>query len=304
MFDAGGTWSAVIAQLPMARRDALVLFEEHVRAAWSTREPDGPSDDDLVAMARLFRISRFSEPPDGAEWRLAKHLLGERLYGGPDRGEQPMLALLDISRRAIRSGAPQDRDGLLRSLRSAGHAEVSAPGFDEDIAAVLAYSTQERIRLRKHTLLPLDGIEPIERDCLKPLLNAARDGSLLVTGEPGAGKTGVLLRLADLAEQEPGPVLFFSVERFSWFTHRSNFRVELDIKHDLLNVLAAWPGDTPGLLIIDALDASRGGPSEQVLATFIADAVAKVGERWSIVASIRSFDLRNGRRFRDLTGIR
>ncbi|OAX65036.1 hypothetical protein A6R71_09870 [Xanthomonas translucens pv. arrhenatheri] len=300
MFDAGGTWPAVLALLSAAQREALALFEDHVRVAWEKRKPVGPSDDDLVAMARLFRIARFSEPGEGAEWRLASHLLGGRLYGSADKGEQPMLALLDISRRAIRSGAPQDRKGLLRSLRSAGHLEVAAPGFDEDIATVLAYSTHERERLKKHTVLPLDGIAPLERDCLKPLLDAARDGSLLVTGEPGAGKTGVLLRLADLAEQKSGPVLFLSVERFSGFTHRRNFRDELGIVRDLLDVLAAWPGDTPGLLIIDALDASRGGPSEQVLATFIADAVAKIGERWSIVASIRSFDLRNGQRFRDL----
>ena len=300
MFDLGGTWPAVMALSPAVRCEALALFEAHVRAAWATREPTGPSDDDLVAMARLFRIARFSEPAEGAEWRLASHLLGGRLYGGADKGEQPLLALLDISRRAIRSGAPQNRDGLLRNLRSAGHPEVAAPGFDQDISAVRAYSTQERERLKKHTVLPLEGIAPIERDCLRPLLNAARDGSLLVTGEPGAGKTGVLLRLADLAEQEPGPVLFLSVERFSGFTHRRNLREELGIVHDLLDVLAAWPGDTPGLLIIDALDASRGGPSEQVLTTFIADAVATIGERWSIVASIRSFDLRNGQRFRDL----
>lgn len=300
MFDAGGTWAAIIALLPEARRKALAVFEYHVRTAWATREPIGPSDDDLVAMARLFRIARFPEPAKGAEWRLASQLLGGRLYGSADKGEQPMLALLDISRRAIRSGAPQDRNGLLRSLRSAGHPEIAAPGFDDDIAAVLAYSTQERERLRKHTVLPLNGIAPIERDCLRPLLNATMDGSLLVTGEPGAGKTGVLLRLADLAAQEPGPVVFLSVERFSGFTHRRDFRDELGIVHDLLEVLAAWPGDTPALLIIDALDASRGGPSEQVLATFIADAVAKIGERWSVVASIRSFDLRNGQRFRDL----
>lgn len=300
MFDAGGEWPTVMAQLPRIRQDALTLFEGHVRTAWATRETTEPSNDDLVAMTRMFRILRFSEPAEGAEWRLTTHLLGERLYGGAEKGAGPMRALLEICRRAIRSGAPQDRQGLLRSLRSIGFPEVAAPGFGEDITAVLAYSTQERERLKKHTVMPLDGIAPIERDCLRPLLSAARDGSLMVTGEPGAGKTGVLLRLADLAEEEPGPVLFLSVERFSGFTHRRNFRDELSITHDLLEVLAAWPGDTPGLLIIDALDASRGGPSEQVLAAFIADAVARIGERWSVVASIRSFDLRNGQRFRDL----
>jgi len=37
-----------------------------------------------------------------------------------------------------------------------------------------------------------------------------------------------------------------------------------------------------------------------VIADFIAEAVEKVGARWSVVASIRSFDLRNGRRFREI----
>ena len=300
MFDHGGVWVPVIAQAPDDRRHALSVFEAHVRAAWAVRTPLALTADDIVAMARLFRIRRFVEDTTGATWREMSHLLGRRLFGRDEAGEAPLAALLGVSRKSIRTGAPVDRAGLLRALRAEGHIDVSAPAYDKDIAALRAYSDNERKRLRKHTRLPLgDGI-PIHRECLAPLLDATAGGSLLVTGDPGAGKTGVLLTMADRLAAGSGPMLFLSVERFSGLTLRSQFRTELKLDHDPVDVLAAWPGGEPGILIVDALDASRGGPSEQVISTFIADAVEKVGARWSIVASIRSFDLRNGQRFREI----
>jgi hypothetical protein len=303
MFDHGGVWDVVIAQAPGDRRDALALFETHVRRAWARRMASPLAGDALVAMARLFHIQRFAEDASGTTWRETSHLLGRRLFGGDDAGDAPMAALLGLSRKFIRTGAPVDRAGLLRALRAEGHVDVSAPAYDKDIAALLAYSDDERSRLRKHTCLPLGEGIPVQRDCLEPLLDAVAGGNLLVTGEPGAGKTGVLLSLAERLAREPGPLLFLSVERFSGFTLRSNFRTELRLDHDPVEVLAAWPAAEPGVLIIDALDASRGGPSEPVIAAFIADAVEKVGARWSIVASIRTFDLRNGQRFREIVPV-
>jgi len=300
MFDHGGVWDTVIAQVPDDKRDALTLFETHVRTAWTNHATEPLTSDDLVAMARLFRIRRFAEDATEAEWRDASHLLGRRLFGSDQAGASPLTALLGLSRKFIRTGAPVDRVGLLRALRSEGHVDVSAPAYDKDIASLLAYSEYERVRLRKHTRLPIDNGIPIIRDCLDPLLAATEEGSLLVTGEPGAGKTGVLLTLAERLAKGSGPVVFLSVERFSGFNKQSDFRAELKLDHDPIEVLAAWPGAKPGVLIIDALDASRGGPSEPIIASFIADAVEKVGARWSIVASIRSFDLRNGQRFREI----
>lgn len=300
MFDHGGVWDVVIAQVPNDKRDALNLFESHVRRAWASRGALPLTGDDLVAMARLFRVGRFAENASGATWRETSHLLGRRLFGGEDAGAAPMDALLGLSRGFIRTGAPVDRGGVLRALRGKGHVDISAPAYNKDIAALLAYSAGERGRLKKHTCLPLGEGIPIQRDCLGALLAATGGGSLLVTGEPGAGKTGVLLAVAERLAEEPRPLVFLSVERFSGFTMRNDFRAELKLEHDPIEVLAAWPGVQPGVLIIDALDASRGGPSEPVIAAFIADAVEKVGARWSIVASIRSFDLRNGQRFREI----
>jgi hypothetical protein len=192
--------------------------------------------------------------------------------------------------------------GTQRTTSSRGGVPLLPPplGFEKDIEMLLAYSREERRCLGKRMSLPIDGGILIPRDCLAPLRAAAESGSLLVTGEPGAGKTGVLLRLADQMEEASRPVLFLSVERFSGFRTRSDFRGELKLDHDPIEVLGAWPGTSRGVLIVDALDASRGGPSETVISLFIEEAVHKLGARWSIVASIRSFDLRNGRRFREL----
>ncbi|GEN11908.1 hypothetical protein SAMN05443572_113198 [Myxococcus fulvus] len=300
LFDHGGVWDEVNARATAEVRSALRVFEAHVRSAWST-DLNAPLDvGDLVELARLFQIRRFPEDATSEAWRATAHLLGRGLYGSAGAGEGPMATLLGLCRRFIRTGAPVDRAGAMRGLRSAGHVDVSSPGFDKDIEAILTYSHKERERLRKHMSLPIDNGIPVPRDCLTPLRVAAESGSLLVTGEPGAGKTGVLLQLADQMGEAPGPALFLSVERFSGFRKRSDIREELGLDHDPIEVLRAWPGASPGLLIVDALDASRGGPSEAVIASFIEDAVRALGARWSIVASIRSFDLRNGRRFREI----
>lgn len=300
MFDLGGEWGVVKAQLPEVRRRPLEVLEQHFRREWSNVSATPIDEMVLANLARIFRIVRFPDASADNEWRQIAQVLGRRVYGDDADGTAPMDSLLGIERQAIRTGAPANREGLLLALRAIGHFDVASPNFDADIQALLTYSKEERRRLEKHTKLPFPGAQPIRRDCLEPLLTATADGSLLVTGEPGAGKTGVLLRLADLLDSRPGPVIFLSVERFSGFTNRGDFKTEIGLTNDLIEILAAWPGDAPGTLIIDALDASRGGLSEPVIAAFIADAVAKVGRRWSVIASIRSFDLRNGRRFKEV----
>ena len=109
--------------------------------------------------------------------------------GGP-----PTLALLDIVRQLIRSGASADRSGLARALRSAGYPETRAPGFDADIAALRKYTRDECERLARHAVLEADRRVPVARECL-PALKAAIDrGSLLVIGEPVGARRAYLSR--------------------------------------------------------------------------------------------------------------
>jgi hypothetical protein len=298
-FDRGGAWADVVAQVSDAQRDALAVFRDHVTRTWKSDFGSDPGDEDLVDLARLFRIRRFGVDAASADWREATSLVGSRLYAGADLGGPPTSALLEIVRQLIRSGAAANRNGLARALRIAGYPDARAPGFDQDIDGLRRYTTEECERLARHTRLEADRQVPLLRECLPALKAAIGDGSLLVIGEPGAGKTGVLVALAREFLTQTAPFVLLSVDRLAGITKLSDLKGELGLKHDLLDVLEAWPGDEPGVIIIDALDASRGGPSEAVFASLIELALPRLGERWSIVASIRTFDLLNGRRFRE-----
>jgi hypothetical protein len=299
-FDNGGDWLEVVGRVSESQRKALNIFADHARVAWRAAAGSDAVDLDLVDLARLFRIRRFGIDAASGDWREASNLVGAALFGRQDAGGPPTLALLNTVRQLIRNGAAADRAGLVRALRAAGHSDTRAPGFDGDVEALRRYSKEECDRLARHTRLPIGEGLPLNRECLPSLNAAIGGGSLLVIGDPGAGKTGALVALAAQLVIGIAPFVFFSVERLVGLTKLSDFRQELDLKNDLLDVLAAWPGIEPGIFIIDALDASRGGPSEAVIASLIELAVARLGERWSIVASIRTFDLLNGRRFRDV----
>ncbi|WP_163870644.1 ATP-binding protein [Myxococcus eversor] len=298
-FDFGGDWPTILAQLNAQRRVAMELFEQHVRSAWQTETNSGPTCADLVELARLFRIERFDIDSGSADWRDASRVLGSSLFEREGAGDTPLSSLLGTVRGLVQSGAPADQRGLLRALRTAGHEDTRAPRYEEDIDRIRESTRHELQRLERHQRLEIGGGVLISRECLTPLDAAVKEGSILLCGEPGAGKTGLLVALASNWSCSNAPVVVISVDRLSGIATRHALRSEFGLENDLLEVLAHWPGRNAGLLVIDALDASRGGPAEAVFSSLIEEAVVRLGERWSVVASVRTFDLKSGRRFRE-----
>ncbi len=301
-FQLGGTWSKTKGQRNLAQQQALDAFETIARPAWKACTKSAPTEADLVDMARIFRIARFSMTEGASDWREASRLLGRRLYGNEAAGDEPLRALKNILRAMIKSGAPADRNGLLQALRSRGYDDTEAPGFETDVSRLKKASADELARLSVHARLRLGSGLSISRECDGPLLQAIAGGSLLVIGEPGAGKTGALVSAASTVSAAGETVVLLSVDRFPGVRIAQDLASELGLKHPLLDTLAAFPGTGPKRLIIDALDAARGGAAEAVFATLIEDANAKLGPEWSVVASIRTFDLKNGQRFKHAFG--
>lgn len=297
-FDLGGRWAVTKLQRNAAQRSALDALETIVTAAWTAHCGVPPTDGDLADMARSFHLARFSMDEGDADWREASRLLGRHLYGCDAAGDTPLRDLRGIMRDLIGSGAPANRNGLLNALRRRGHVDTGAPRFEDDVARLKFATEAELGRLAAHGRLPVGGGVTITRECDAPMAAAIVSGSLLVVGEPGAGKTGALVHAATALTEGSAFVAFLSVDRFPGVAIAADLASELRLGHALIEVLAAVPGPGPKYLLIDALDAARGGPAEGVFASLIEQVRSELADEWVVVASIRTFDLRNGRRYR------
>lgn len=296
-FGLGGTWSTTVPQRNKAEQAALTAFSTIAVPAWTTNRGSPPVDADLVDMARIFRVARFAMDEGDTDWREASHVLGRRVFGDEAAGDAPLRDLRAIIRDLIANGASADRPGLLRALRLRGHVDIASPDFAADIASLNAATQSELERLALHTRLPIGGGVALARVSDAPMDSAIATGSLLIVGEPGAGKTGALVAAASRRIAAGDAVLFLSVDRFPGVAINAHLQSELGLAHPLFDVLAAYPGSGRKILFIDALDAARGGPAEAVFASVI-EAVRTHLDDWNVIASIRTFDLRNGRRYR------
>lgn len=297
-FDLGGSWAVTKRQRNASERTALGALETIVTAAWTTHRGVPPADGDLTDMARSFHVARFSMDEGDADWREVSRLLGRHLYGNDAAGDAPLRDLRSIMRDLIGSGAQANRNGLLNALRRRGHVDIGAPRFEDDVARLRAATDSELRRLAAHGTLPVGGGVRITRESDVPMAAAIASGSTLVVGEPGAGKTGALVHAANALAAGGAFVVFLSVDRLSGVAIAADLAAELRLGHALVEVLAAVPGHGPKYLLIDALDAARGGPAEGVFASLIEHVRSELVDEWVVVASIRTFDLRNGRRYR------
>ena len=138
----------------------------------------------------------------------------------------------------------------------------------------------------------------ITRPSTQGLRSAAEEDSLVVVGEPGAGKSGALHDLVLILQGEARDSVFLAVDRVE-AQSLGALRNELGLSHDLVDTLVNWHGTQPAFLVIDALDAARSERSAQTLRDLIHQA-ANVDSRWRIVASIRKFDVRYSQEIRRL----
>jgi len=138
----------------------------------------------------------------------------------------------------------------------------------------------------------------IHRTVTQDARTAARDGRLLIVGDPGAGKSGALHELAANARVDRADVLLLAVDQLD-ATSLGALRNELGLDHELVTILDHWPGIEPAYLIIDALDAARTDGAVRALAALM-DQVIKHNNRWHVIASVRKFDLRHNPKLQTL----
>lgn len=276
---------------------ALKQFDTCVRLAWAAATTDPFTEDILHAISRVtFVLTIDPAGADRAAWIAS---LGAALIDAADAPS--VLNLLErIAGDLMSARGGRTLPALRGDLFGRGARLSARPDYRGDIATLAAYSRQT-----EQTLCGLEVVEAeagvpvgITRHCQAAVNAAAFGGNLLLIGEPGAGKSAVINTFGRALRANGHDVVEMAVDRFSVESLEGLSRT-LGLRHDLPAVLGAWDGPDPSFLLIDALDASRGGPGEAAFKRLI-ESVIELGGRWRVIASIRTFDLRLGQSFRAL----
>src|SRR6185437_1681500 len=135
---------------------------------------------------------------------------------------------------------------LLDRLPAAG-AGIPDPARQD--AAVVRQVTASNLRaLDEHATLPgVPEKAAVEREEFRTLLEA--DGSFVLTGEPGCGKSGMLSRLAHHLIENGEDVVVLTVDSLG--TQPGAIRDDVVLTKPLLAVLRDWPGESRATLLID-----------------------------------------------------
>ncbi|NTC81662.1 ATP-binding protein [Agrobacterium tumefaciens] len=283
-------------------QSAFSIFKSHLTKGWMKA---GQQLDELniPLVSSMLRVVHVPSGESASTRQDSSDLLGRALFGAETKGQGALNGLIDVVRTQIRQGIPANRDDLLTSMRKAGVEDERSPSFDADIDRLRQLTIDELNRLDHHRFLAIDGDVALTRDHNHALDSAVREGSLLLVGEPGTGKTGTLLQLADRWKQH-GPIIFLSADNITGPATLAALREELSLEHAIADILENWPGSHHGLLIVDALDSARNPNLHTVLLKLIEEVARRLPERWRIVVSVRTHELRNGERLKAIFGVK
>lgn len=280
----------ILPTVPQNEQETRAFDEFHVLtlAAWKDLMGVEPPLEKVVRFYTLFRIGCLDVNPSEADEQHGESFLANTVLSNPQESSKVWHCLVNAMGVASESRQFVSRRELRRTLIDAGFELASSSNYLQDIHALREYTRLTLESLDHLATLSVHGRSVrIQRPVTSFLRDQATDHSLVVVGEPGAGKSGVLHELGSALRNDDRDVVFLAADRLE-----VSLKTELGLQHDLADVLENWSGRGSGLLIIDALDAARGSKSLVVLQDLIRRVVGAAGSRWRVVASIRVFDLR------------
>ena len=284
-------------ELNERQQHAFDRFETCVRAAWANATADPCSPTFARELAALIKVVTID--PEGSARESA---IATLLDVAAESSDAPgiLTGIESVCGELIAQRGGVDRPTLRGRLLGRGFRLQAPQNFRRDIARLNVHSIETAKTLERFEQIERADGEPVsvDRECKDAIRDVALGGSLLVIGEPGAGKSGVLNALARDLRKSGSDVLELAVDEHSIKT-LEGLGNSLGLEHDLIGTLEAWDGTDPAWLVLDGLDASRGGPGGKVFRRLIKKVMSLEG-RWKVIASVRTFDLRMGQEFQEL----
>ncbi len=286
-----------------AEGEILRSLDAVTRRAWKATFGHAPSELEFRQFLRTLYVEVHDFGHGHRDERVAEDVIRQHVAAHSVDARRIWEKLEKIFAKTNEGGLTQTSASLRKQLTAHPFELKTASDFVSDVEQ-LANLTQRNIRrLRDHAFLRFtrkteDAIHIERLDELRKLSEAANAGHLLLTGEPGCGKSGLLHDLATSLTAQGVPVVVLLAEELFSGGQLDSRRI-LGLRHDLDEVLNHWPTGERGIFITDALDAVRDPSLSRLLREMLADVL--VGESaWTVVASVREFDLKSGRELREM----
>lgn len=270
-----------------------------IERLWKQAKGDSPTDKEIHQFLTHVRVQELDVEQNGKDSSKAEELLRSAVLTDPTQSRAAWHSLVTYSQQLITDRAACDIRALQEHLTGESITLQAPRSYRTDIERLIEHSDNTAYRLAHLSRIQVgDNEVKLDRECTTELYKTIEDSSILVTGEPGAGKSGVLHDLYKLLKDENRDAIFFAIDQII-SSEGDVLQNELGLSYDLLKIIEHWPGDRAGFIIIDALDAARSNPVSILIHDLIRDLHKQKG-RWRVIASIREYDLRYSPRLQEL----
>jgi hypothetical protein len=276
--DGSTTLSRFLCSRSVRERKAVEAFINQAKRVWKNETGRKPSDHEIRDLLRMVYVAVYEFEFGMQHDHMAESDIRAHIVTEPKHAKRVWEEIKQLLNRADQRGLCLTGSELRTALTAVGIELQSPPDYAKDISHLETLTKRNLSRLRDHTVLRFgtqrtDEVHIKRTEELSALKGAAKAGHMLITGD--------LL----LAEEVFGR---------DW---KASANLP-DLAHALDEVLANWPTGARGFLITDALDAVRDPETLKMLHRVLRD--IKDGQSgWTVVASVREFDLKHGRELRE-----
>lgn len=291
---------AFLSRRSSGERQAMRHLISELARQWKDIGKDTPTDAEVRSFFAILYIESYDFGTGNhlerqAEGDIRTHLAAQK--DAPRVWMRIQNFLADANRRGIRITPAS----LRRNIAADGIALKAAADYTADIDRLRELTKFNLSQLKDHTILRFgsdaaDAVHIPRTEELDALLAAANSTHMLLTGDPGCGKSGLLYSLVETLQAQKVPVVLLLADEI--FAHDWTDSSSLSgLAHSLDEILANHSSQG-GFLITDALDAIRDVQTQKMVRRLLRS-VQQGESRWTVLASVREFDLKYGRELRE-----